>query len=325
MAMAQRPLGRTGLTIPELILGGGFVGGVMIDPPEDVRREALRRCLAAGSDWIDTAESYGAGQSETNIGRLLAELDPAARPRVSTKIRLSPADLADPAAAVCRALEQSLERLGLERVEVFQLHNRIGWSGDDFLSPYDILKPGGVADAFGAVRDAGLTRHVGITALGDPIPVRDVIASERFETAQVYFNLLNPSSGAYVPSGFGDTDFRGLLSACAAHGLGVFGIRILAAGVLATTVRHGREIPITENSEPEAEEARAERAWAALGPRDEPTAATAIRYALAEPRLSTAVFGAASLEHIDIALSAAAAGPLEAEAREKLASAVQAP
>lgn len=320
MRLRQRPLGETGLTIPELILGGGFVGGVMIDPPEDVRRQALNRCLAAGSDWIDTAQSYGDGRSETHIGRLLAELPAADRPRVSTKIGLRPEDRADPASAVRRALEASLDRLGLEKVEVYQLHNRIGTSRPDWLTPYDILRPGGVADAFAEVREARLAAHVGVTALGDPAAVRDVIASDRFETAQVYFNLLNPSAGAHVAPGFDSTDFRGLLSACRAHGVGVFGIRVLAAGVLATTARHGREIPITSNAAPAAEEARAVAAWAALGPRDEPAAATAIRYALAETRLSTAVFGAATLEHIDIALAAAAAGPLEADAIRRLAS-----
>ena len=319
--MQHRKLGQTGLAIPELVLGGGFVGGVMIDPPEDVRREALRRCLDAGSDWIDTAQSYGNGQSETNIGRLLAELPAGERPRVSTKINLSADDLKAPRDAVLRALEASLKRLGLPKVEVYQLHNRIGFAGDRAIAPHDILKPGGVADAFAAARASGMTDHAGITALGDPGAVRDVVASGRFQTAQVYYNLLNPSAGAAVPPGFDTTDFRGLLGACKAHDVGVFAIRIMAAGVLATTVRHGREIPILPNADAASEEARARAAWAALGPRDEPHAATAVRFALAEERISAAVFGAATLEHIDIALAAAAAGPLEPEARACLAAA----
>ena len=318
MTMRQRPLGATGLTIPELILGGGFVGGVMLDPPEEVRRVALQKCLAAGSDWIDTAQSYGNGASETNIGALLAEMPASERPRVSTKIGLTPDDMGDVKGAVCRAIEASLERLGLEKVQVYQLHNRIGWTEDRTLTPYDILKPGGVADAFQAVRDAGLTEHIGITALGEPGAIRDVIASRRFQTAQIYYNMINPSSGRNVSPRFGTADFRGLLSAAKANGVGVFGIRILAAGVLATDVRHGREIPITPNADPAAEEARAAFAWARLGPRDEPKAATAIRYALAEERISAAVFGAATLEHVDIALAAAEAGPLEAAALKAL-------
>ena len=110
-----------------------------------------------------------------------------------------------------------------------------------------------------------------------------------------------------------------MLGACTAHGLGAIGIRILAAGVLATNERHGREIPITDNSDPETEDARAEAIWQLLGPRDEPHAATAIRFGLANESFSTIEFGAAEMAHIDIALAAQAAGPLEPAALEKLA------
>lgn len=319
MTIERRPFGRTGLEIPALTLGGGWVGGIMIHQPEDVRREALRRCLASGVDWIDTAQSYGQGQSETNIGRLLKELPAAQRPRISTKIGLKPEDMSDPKSAVRRAIESSLERLGLEKVVVYQLHNRIGTSDSGWISTYQMLRPGGIADAFAAVKEAGLTDHVGITALGDTDAVRDVIASGRFESAQVYYNLLNPSAGVNVPARYDSTDFRGLLAACAAHGLGVFGIRVMAGGVLASPAPHGREVPITRNAGHDAEVARAAAAWAALGEREEPTAATAIRYALAEPRISSAEFGAAELEHVDIALAAGAAGPLEPAARATLA------
>lgn len=311
VTIRQRPLGKTGLTIPELILGGGYVGGVLIDPPEEVRREALKLCLDAGSDWIDTARSYADGQSERNIGALLAELSPADRPRISTKHRFDRSELGDPKGAVKRALEASLERLRLEKVEVFQLHTRIGHGAPDWLTPYDILRPGGVADAFAAVQEEGLADFVGITALGDPGPIRDVIASERFQTAQVYYNLLNPSAGHNVNARFATDDFRGVLSACERHGLGVFGIRVLAAGVLATDRRHGRELPVTVNSAPEVEAARAARAFSALGDQGEPRAATAVRFALAESGLSTAVFGAAEIEHVKIALAAQARGPLD--------------
>lgn len=314
MAIAQRPLGQTGLTAPHLTLGGGYVGGVMIDPPEDVRRTALQNCLAAGVDWIDTATAYGHGQSETNIGHLLKDLPPAKRPRISTKYGLKPDDLTDPAGAVRRAIEASLDRLGLQKVEVFQLHNRIGRGGAGWITPYDLLRPGGIADAFAAVKAEGLADHIGLTALGDPQAVRDAIASGRFETAQVYYNALNQSAARNTPPGHDTTDFRGVLATCTAHGLGVFAIRILAAGALATTERHGREIPVTTNSDVDAEAARAAALWSAVGQPEGPTAEDAIRFAMTEPAISTAVFGAATLDHVAIALNAGAAGPL-AEAR----------
>lgn len=323
MTMRQRAFGKTGLTTPELMLGGGFVGGIMINSDEDTRRTALNKVLDAGSDWIDTATSYGNGQSETNIGRLLQEMPKDKRPRVSSKIGLTPDDLRDPKSAVRRALEASLERLQLDRLELYQLHNRIGWSGSagrDWFTPYDILRPGGIADAFEAAREDGLTDFTGITALGDTGAVRNIIASERFQSAQVYYNMLNPTAAVNAPPNFDTTDFRGLLGACKAHGLVVIGIRILAAGVLATNERHGREIPITDNADPTTEDMRAEAIWRLLGARDEPHAATAIRYGLANENFSTIEFGAAEMAHIDIALAAQASGPLEADALAKLAS-----
>ena len=72
--MKYRPFGKTGLNISEVVIGGGFVGGILIDPDHEIKREALRRALTAGVNWIDTAPSYGNGQSETNLGWLLPEL-----------------------------------------------------------------------------------------------------------------------------------------------------------------------------------------------------------------------------------------------------------
>ena len=111
------------------------------------------------------------------------------------------------------------------------------------------------------------------------------------------------------------TDFGGLLAACTARDVGVMNIRILAAGVLATDVRHGREAPITANAEMQTEEARARTIRAALGDRGAETRAqTAIRFGLAHPAVSTIVFGVAELTHVREALAAPALGPLEEDA-----------
>ena len=72
--MKHRRFGCTGIDISELVFGGGFVGGILIDADDDTRREAIRRALDAGVNWIDTAPSYGQGQSETALGWLLGEL-----------------------------------------------------------------------------------------------------------------------------------------------------------------------------------------------------------------------------------------------------------
>src|SRR5207302_10893672 len=74
-AMRKNLLGRTGLEISEIALGAGVTAGILINGSEVTRRQLLRRALAAGINWIDTAPTYGDGASEENIGQHLASLD----------------------------------------------------------------------------------------------------------------------------------------------------------------------------------------------------------------------------------------------------------
>ena len=78
--LKRRPFGNTGLQVSELILGAGYVGGIVIHADDETRRTLMRRLLEAGINWIDTAESYGQGASEEALGWLLAELPEDDRP-----------------------------------------------------------------------------------------------------------------------------------------------------------------------------------------------------------------------------------------------------
>ena len=307
--MRHRRLGRTGLEISEFTLGGGIVGGILIHPPDEVRLEALERAVRAGCDWVDTAADYGGGESERALGRLLPQVTP--RPRVSTKVRVDPAGLGDLEGQVRRSLEASLTRLNTDRVELFQLHNQIGAATDDrLLAAREILRPGGVADVFDKLRQEGYFGHQGITALGETPAILEVLRSGRFETAQVYHNMLNPSAARPVPPAWGGQDFGGVVQACRERDVGIMAIRVLAAGVLATDERHGREVIVAKDAELGREQARARRLFARLGTRYGTRAQAAIRHALANPDLSTVVVGVASLEQLDEALAAFEAGPL---------------
>ncbi len=318
--MNTRRFGRTGIEISELTLGAGFVGGLLIHATDDEKRACIRACLEAGVNWIDTAAAYGDGASEKALNWLLAELPATERPRVSTKFRLDTARRDDFGDQVRASLEASLARLGLGRVDLLTLHNPLAREpGSATLSLDEALA---VADVLERLRGEGLFDHVGFTALGDGPTVRAVVESDRFDVAQVYYNLLNPTAGIDLDDGgdeartaWSSTDFGGLLAACAAHDVGVMNIRILAAGVLATDVRHGREAPITANAAMETEEARARTIRAALGDRGAETRAqTAIRFGLAHPAVSTIVFGVADVSQVNEALAAPGLGPLEEEA-----------
>ena len=315
--MKLRRFGRTGIDISELVFGGGFVGGILIDADDDTRRAVIRRALDGGINWIDTAPSYGQGRSETALGWLLAELHE--QPYLSTKVSLDLSKLDDIAGQVERSLEQSLTRLGRESVELLQLHNPLGPAADaTTLDVEDVLADHGVADALEGLRRQGLTRFLGITALGDAGACRQVIDSGRFDTAQVYYNVLNPSAARKMPPRWSGHSFDGIIDACRGQDMGIMAIRILAAGVLATDTRTGREIPVSAETHVEEEERRTRAVFAALGDDYGTRAQTAVRFAIANPHVSGAIVGLATLAHLDEALAGAESGPLPGEAMATL-------
>ncbi len=315
--MKLRRFGRTGIDISELVFGGGFVGGILIHADDDTRREAIRRALEGGINWIDTAPSYGQGRSETALGWLLGELDE--QPGLSTKVALDPAKLDDIPGHIEASLEQSLTRLRRDSVDLLQLHNALGPPDDAAtLNVEDVLKDDGVADTFEQLKAQGLVRFIGITALGDPAACRQVIDSGRFDTAQVYYNMLNPSAGRKMPAKWAGHSFDGIIDACRRQDMGIMAIRILAAGVLATDLRTGREIPVSAESDVAKEEQRTGAVFAVLEDAYGTRAQTAVRFALANSDVVCAIVGLATLEHLDEALAGAESGPLPEDAVVRL-------
>ena len=319
--MRYRRFGRTGLDVSEVIFGGGAVGGILVGGDEATQRTAIQRALAAGINWIDTAPGYGQGKSEAAVGRLLADVDQ--QPHVSTKVRLDPNGLDDIPGQIEASLAASLERLRRDSVDLVQLHNTIEPKvGERAITPAHVLDAGGVADGLVAMRDQGLTRFVGMTALGDAACCRQVLDSGRFDAAQVYYNLLNPSADRPVPGAMPDAwsgqDFGGVIATCRAHGVAVMAIRVLAAGILATDTRHGRESIVTRATDVAAEEGRARGVDATLGTEYGTRAQTAIRFALANDDIAAAIIGLADVGQLDEALAAAASGPLPSAALARL-------
>src|SRR5262249_54815525 len=148
-----------------------------------------------------------------------------------TKFRVDPGDRGRVAAAVAASLEASLARLGLERVDLLQLHNRISAHGQDRpLAPEVVLDE--VVPALDALRRQGKIGFLGITALGDTPALHRVVDAQVLDTAQVCVNLLNPSAGAAVPAATPGQDFARLLDHTRAADMGVIAIRVLAAGAL---------------------------------------------------------------------------------------------
>jgi L-galactose dehydrogenase/L-glyceraldehyde 3-phosphate reductase len=318
--MRTRRFGRSGLQVSQVVFGAGYVGGIIVLADDDTRRRVLRRALDAGINWIDTAPLYGQGRSEEALGWLLAEVKD--KPYLSTKVRLDLGKLADIPGEIERSVHESLRRLKRDSVDLLQLHNQIGaQTGSGVLGAIsidDVLKKGGVADGLERMREQGLTRLVGLTALGEAPSIIRALDTGRFDSAQVYYNLLNPSAARAMPAGWSGHDFAGVCAACKRHDVAMMGIRVFASGVLATDARHGREIALTENSALEVETQRAHAALAALGSGHGTRAQTALRFSLANPDLACIVIGLGEPSHLEEAIAAEAMGPLPVEAIAKL-------
>jgi L-galactose dehydrogenase/L-glyceraldehyde 3-phosphate reductase len=305
------------MQVSELAFGGGWVGGVLIHQEDAVKLRTLRRAVEAGINWIDTAPSYGNGQSEMALGRLLKDVEGS--PHISTKVMLDTARLDDIPGEVERSVLDSLKRLDRDSVDLLQLHNPIGRSAaGNAVTVEHVLGEDGAAEALERMRDQGLTRYIGITALGDAASCRRVIDSGRFDSAQVYYNMLNPSAGRQMPPRWEGHGLGDLIAACNEQRMGVMAIRVFAAGVLASRTRHGREVVITRDSDLQTEERRADAAFAALGERYGTRAQTALRFVLANANVSCAVIGLAEPVHLEEALAGARMGALPREAMEQL-------
>ncbi len=190
--MEMRVYGRTGMQLSVLGFGCGAVGGLMVrGDPRDQER-AVARALAVGVNYFDTAVQYGDGELEKNLGRVLQNLKPT-NAIVGTKVRLPSAEFGRIAATVTKSLEGSLSRLRRERVDIFHLHNAITENGGgEALSVRQVL--GEVVPAFQRLQHEGKIRFLGLTAIGDTQALHQVIDAGGFDSAQVVYNMLNPSA-----------------------------------------------------------------------------------------------------------------------------------
>ncbi len=316
--MKHRTFGRTGIKVSEVIFGAGSVGGIVINKDDATKREAIRRALAGGMNWVDTAAQYGNGKSEEALGWLLPEC--GSKPYLSTKVSLDVDNLENIPAQIEERFKTNLARLKRSSVDVLQLHNRIGSKvGGRVITVEHVLGKNGVADAFERLRDKGLIRYMGITALGETPGVCEVIRSQRFDSAQVYYNLLNPSAArSSMPAAWTGHNLCGIIDACRESGVAVMAIRIFAAGIIATDERTGRESVLTANTTLAEEERKAKEVFDAIGVDEGTRGQVALRFVLANPELSCAIIGSSELHHIDEALAAAARGPLPPQAMQRL-------
>lgn len=229
--MNRRVLGRTGLSVSEIGYGAWGIGGTMwIGARDDESLDALRHACDLGLNFIDTALVYGNGRSEKLVGEIVRQ-----RPDtivVATKVPprngLWPArrgvavHKVFPGPHVTASTETSLRNLGLERIDVLQLHV---WQ-DDFIGAGDWQA------ALDKLKASGKVRFVGVSINDhDPASALRAVASGIFDTVQVVHNVFDQSPADE------------LYPLCLKHNVGVI-VRVpLDEGGLTGTIRPDTVFP----------------------------------------------------------------------------------
>ena len=312
--MEFRALGRTGIEVSAIAFGAGPIPALMTSQDRQRQRETLACALEAGVNWIDTAATYGAGQSESSLGQTLHDLDAVDSVHLATKVRLAMQGPGSIESQIRQSVTESLQRLGVSRVTLLQLHNSITAGRDDeptSLSVADVLGAGGVLESFEQLQREGLTEHIGLTAIGQPVALREVIGSGKFATVQVPYNILNPSSGQDVADQFQEVDYGNVIADCANQQMGVLAIRIYAGGALASQPpsSHTYKTKFFPLDLYERDQQRAEQLAQQLGVAVD-LKEVALRYVLSHRQISGAIVGFADPQHVRDALGYLAAGPL---------------
>ncbi len=300
MGLPTRPLGSSGLHITSVGFGSWAVGGggwsFGWGPQDDAESIAtMHHALELGINWIDTAAVYGLGHSEEVVGKLLRELPTSQHPLVFTKCGLTwdannPMEMAKrilKPETIRRECEDSLRRLGVERIDLYQFH----WP-DEMGTP--------VEDSWGEMvklMEAGKVRAAGVSNFNVELLGR-CEALRHVDSLQPLFSMVSRGAAADV------------LPWCKDHSTGVICYSPMQSGILTDAFSSDRVAKMAADDwrrrAPEFQEPKLSRNLAlrdALKPiaarHGVSVSAVAIAWTLSWPGLSGAIVGARTPAQVD--------------------------
>ena len=303
--MKYRLLGSTGLYVSELCLGTMTYGSsgfweVMGGLKQDAVTAQVKRAFDAGINFIDTANVYSFGQSETLLGQAIKDLG---LPRDQLVIATKATGTMDPSPNgrgqsryhLMNAVDASLRRLQLDHIDLYQIH------GFDPLTPFE--------ESLSALNDVvrcGKVRTIGLCNLAawqvmKALAISDQRGWARFESVQAYYTIASRDLEREVVPLLQDQK------------LGLMVWSPLAGGLLAgRTGRDGKGPDGTRRATfdfPPIDKERAFRCVDAMRPIAEKhrvsVAQIALAWLLAKPWVSTVIIGARSMEQLDDNIAAA--------------------
>lgn len=301
--MERRELGRSGIAVSRIVLGCGNFGGVGSAPafwgqgiPKDEAFRIMDAALGLDITTFDSADAYGGGRSEAWIGKWLAARGGAVRDAITVQTKtFNPVEEGGDRGLrrdrIRRRVEESLRRLGLERIALYMAHAfDPDTPQEETLRAFDELVREGKVGSVGA---SNLTAE----QLAEAVEISELEELARYEWVQNSFSLLEHG------------DEETVFPVCREHGLGYQAHGPLAGGWLTGKYRRGAPYPegsrMTQRPEGYAHHARDETYDAldalereALG-RGVSMPALALAWLLASSDVTAVVVGPMRVEHLD--------------------------
>ena len=301
--MKYTTLGRTGVTVSRLCLGCMSYGTPSWRPwvlDESAAQPFFRRALEAGINFFDTADMYSLGVSEEVTGRALREYGRMEEIVLATKVNFPMASGPNMGGLsrkhVVQGCEASLRRLGVETIDLYQIHRfDRAVPLEETLSALDLL-----------VRQ-GKVRFIGASSgpayrFGKALALSDAKGFARFASMQNHYNLVYRE------------EEREMLPLCAEEGIAVIPWSPLARGLLAGTRKNAADSGETPRASSDdytrklydapSDEEVIEAVKNVAAARGLPPAAVALAWLLSRPAVTAPIIGATKLGHLETALSA---------------------
>ncbi len=306
--MRFRKLGRTGFEVSEIGFGAWGIGGTQwLGGTDQESLEALGRALELGFNFIDTALAYGNGHSERLVGRIARETH--GRIYVATKVPpkngLWPArpgiglERVFPYDYIVECTERSLKNLGLESIDLQQLHvwNPEWLQSDEWRRAFEDLKR------------SGKVRWVGVSINDhEPDSALELIRTGLIDAVQVIYNIFDP------------TPQKNLFPLCLERNIGVLARVPLDEGSLTGTITEATQFDPRDfrahyfrgdrKRQVAQRVAALERDLAGV---EGSLPEIALRFCLSHPAVSTVIPGMRRARHVEANAAVSAKGPLAAE------------